>query len=252
MIDSHCHLSDKKYESDLDEVIERANKAGVDKMICIADSFEEGEKCLKIAAKYEQIYCTLGCHPHNAKSWKDGDEDRLIKMINSSPKAKAVGEIGLDYYYDHSPREVQKDVFRVQLELAKKLNLPAVVHCREAIADLKKIIFEVNLPLLVVHCCTERWEDMAELAERGYFLSFTGIATYPKSHEIRRTIKMCPIDQLMIETDAPYLAPVPNRGQRNEPAFVVAVARCVAEMKGISLEEADEVTTKNTGSFFGI
>tara|TARA_Y100000310_G_C20639394_1_gene793022 strand:- start:663 stop:1448 length:786 start_codon:yes stop_codon:yes gene_type:complete len=259
MIDSHCHLGDKQFEKDLGAVLRRAREAGVEKCIAIADTFEEGERCLEIVQKYDDVYCTLGVHPHVAKTWSfdtaqddKGSLDRLKKMIASSDKVKAVGEIGLDYHYDNSPRDVQREVFHVQLELAKELALPAVVHCRDAVEDLKKIIGEVDPPQLVVHCCTEQWQDVSSLVERGYFLSFTGIATYTKSEEIRRTMRQCPLEQMMVETDAPYLAPIPHRGKRNEPAYVVEVARLLAGLKGKSLEEIDTATTANTEQFFGL
>ncbi len=252
MIDSHCHLADAKFADDLPEVIARAEEHGVEAMICIADSLEEGKKCLQLAEEYDQLFCTVGVHPHCAKDWQAGDGDRLRRMMLSSHKAKAVGEIGLDYHYDLSPRDVQKRVFREQLEVAKELNLPAVIHNRESIADLWQTVQEVNPPSAVLHCCTEKWADVAAWVQRGYFLSFTGIATYAKSDDIRDTIRRCPLRQLMIETDAPYLAPQTHRGERNEPAYVTEVAKCVAEIHGVELAEIDRVTTANTVRFFGL
>lgn len=173
-------------------------------------------------------------------------------MVQSSEKAVAVGEIGLDYHYMLSPEDMQKQAFREQLKITKELGKPAVVHCREAIVDIRLIMDEVQPPKIVIHCCTEKWEDVEPLVKVGHFLSFTGIATFPASLEIRRTIRMCPIEQLMIETDSPYLAPVPYRGKRNEPAYVVEVAKCVAVEKGMTLEEVDRITTENTVRFFGL
>ncbi|MCK5017694.1 MAG: TatD family hydrolase [Candidatus Peribacteraceae bacterium] len=250
MIDSHCHLADRKFNRDIDEVLKRAKDAGVDRVITIADEIEESRKCLEIAQKYEQVFCTIGIHPHCSKDWNVESETILKEMIKSSKKVVAIGEIGLDYYYDNSPRDVQREVFRAQLKIAKDFGLPSVVHNRESIKDLKEIINEINPPFLVIHCCTEKWEDVVDLVDRGYFLSFTGIATYPKSNEIRRTIKMCPLDQLMIETDAPYLAPDSMRGKRNEPAFVIEIAKCIAQVKGMGFDEIDEKTTRNTEEFF--
>ena len=252
MIDSHCHLADKKFAKDLDQVISRAVDAGVEKMICIADTLEEAERCVSIADTYDNVFATVGLHPHGAKDWQSEDLNRLREMIASSDRVVAVGEIGLDYHYDHSPREVQRSVFRAQLELAKELDLPAVIHNRESIDDLKKIVAEVQPTKLVIHCCTDKWEDVSDLVDRGAFLSFTGIATYPTSETIRETICNCPIQQLMIETDAPYLAPQGLRGKRCEPAYVVEVAKLVSELKKISLEEVDRVTTVNTEVFFGL
>ena len=250
MIDSHCHLADKQFDSDLDAVLLRAEEHGIDTMICIADNFEEAEKCLELAEKYDQLFCTIGVHPHEAKHWKDTDEDRLKRMIASSHKAKAVGEIGLDYHYDNSPRDVQQSVFKKQLEIAKELDLPAVIHNRESIDDLKKIVWDIDPPSAVLHCCTEKWEDVSDWVERGLWLSFTGIVTYPKPDWIAEVIQHCPLEQIMIETDAPYLAPVPYRGKRNEPAYVVEVAKKIAELKGLTLEMVDTQTTANTIAFY--
>jgi len=252
MIDSHCHLADAQFTDDLDAVLKRAKVAGITRMITIADSISEAEKCLQIAEKHEHIFCTAGVHPHHAKDWKKGDGERIKELIASSKKMKAVGEIGLDYHYDFSPRDMQRGVFLEQLTIARELGLPAVVHCREAVADIRTIVEEVEPLQLVIHCCTEKWDDISWAVELGHFLSFTGIATYPASHDIRETIKNCPLKQIMIETDAPYLAPVPYRGKRNEPAYVAEVLQCVAEVKGISVEEADRVTTQNTVEFFGL
>lgn len=252
MIDSHCHLADAQFLKDLDEVLKRAKKAGVEKMITIADSLEEAEKCIEIAEHYPHIFCTVGVHPHNAKDWKKGDSERIQAMVAQSKKVKAIGEIGLDYHYNHSSKSDQRAVFLEQLSLSRELGLPAVLHCREAIEDVKTMVREVEPLQVVMHCCTEKWEDVAWFVELGHLLSFTGIATYPSSHDIRETIKQCPLDQLMIETDSPYLAPVPHRGKRNEPAYVVEVLHSIATIKGMSVEEVEAATTKNAIEFFGL
>ena len=271
MIDSHCHLADKQFVSDFDAVIQRAMAAGVTRMVTIADSLEESEKCVATAQKYEQIFCSIGVHPHNATLWRIINDPtcaeasagrqcsipRLRALAQSSPKVRAIGEVGLDHHYNFSPRDVQRAVFQEQLELAKELKMPSVVHCREAVQDVWQIVDAVRPEKLVMHCCTERWEDVRRFVERGYFLSFTGIATYPKSEEVRRTIQLCPLEQMMVETDAPYLPPEAlrvqeGRGVRNEPAYVVEVAKIIAQVKGVSLEEVDRVTTENTVGFFGL
>lgn len=260
MIDSHCHLADAKFDDDIVDVIARAKVAGVDRMIAIADSIPEGVKCLALSAKFDAVYCTIGVHPHCAKDWsldtKSAEpistRDDILKLVHSSKKVKGIGEIGLDYHYDLSPREIQRSVFRQQLELAKELKLPAVVHCRESVDEIWSIVNEIKPEKLVLHCCTERWTDVERFVTRGYLLSFTGIATYPKSDVIRDTIKHCPLQQMMIETDAPYLAPVPHRGKRNEPAFVVEVAKIIAQIKGISIDEVDAQTTRNAVEFFNL
>lgn len=252
MIDSHCHLADKQFADDLDDVIKRAHKAGVTHMVTIADSLPEAEKCIEIAEKHEEIFCSVGVHPHHAKDWVRGDGQKLKEMVSGSTKVRAIGEIGLDYHYDHSPRPIQRAVFLEQLTLSRELGLPAVVHCREAIKDIETIVKEVEPLQFVLHCCTEKWEDIEWLVNLGHFLSFTGITTYPKSTEIREVIVNCPLTQMMIETDAPYLAPGKHRGKRNEPALVKEVLELVAELKGISVEEADARITQNTLEFFAV
>ncbi len=221
-------------------------------MICIGDTIEESEKGVMLAEKYDHIFCTVGLHPHHAKDADDQTEGRLRALVSSSKKVKAIGEIGLDFHYDFSPRDVQKTVFRKQLELATELGLPSVVHCREAVEDVWAIVSDVHPGKLVIHCCTEKWEDVKRFVERGYLLSFTGIATYKNAEVIRDCIRACPLDQLMIETDAPFLSPVPHRGKRNEPAYVVEVAKLVAQVKGANLDEVDRITTKNAVEFFGL
>lgn len=252
MIDSHCHLADKQFTEDLSEVLQRAHLAGVERIIAIADSLTESEDCIRIAEKYDQIFCTVGVHPHASKEWVTGCGARLATLASSSSKVKAIGEIGLDYHYDFSPRDVQKKVFAEQLMISRALHLPVVVHNRESIADLKELLKEYPPVGMVLHCCTEQWEDVESLLEDGCHLSFTGIATYPKSEEVRRTIRECPLSRIMVETDAPYLAPQSRRGKRNEPAFVAEVLNVVSEIKGISVEEADRVTTETTKTFFGL
>lgn len=252
MIDTHCHLADRKFSRDLPAVIRRAGEAGVERMLCIADSIPESRACLRIAEKYEQIFCTVGVHPHNAKEWKADDARTLRALAESSNKVRAIGEIGLDYHYDHSPRDLQKSSLGIQLDLAAALRLPVVLHCREAIKDLRDCLRHRDPSTMVLHCCTEAWDDVEDLVRRGMHLSFTGIATYPQADAVRTAMERCPIGQMMVETDAPYLAPVPHRGKRNEPAFVVEVAKFMASLKGISPEEADRVTTENALAFFGL
>ena len=252
MIDSHCHLADKAFTKDLSDVILRAKEAGVEAMVSIADSLQEASRCIEIADEFDDVYCTVGVHPHNASQWEDRDDQTVKLLVQSSDKVKAIGEIGLDYYYDNSPRDIQREVFEKQLLLAKELALPAVIHCREAVDDVIECIKRVDPESLVIHCCTEKFEDVKPLVEKGYLLSFTGIATYPKSDEIRRTIQLCPLKQMMVETDAPYLSPQTKRGKRCEPAFVRETLQCIADVKGCSFEEAEVATTAVTRAFYGM
>jgi TatD DNase family protein len=252
MIDSHCHLADPSFAEDLDAVLLRAKAAGVTTMVTIADSLPEAERCIAIAENYSEIFSTVGVHPHHAKDWSDEDTAKLKTLALSSKRVRAIGEIGLDYHYDFSPRETQRGVFRTQLLLAKELNMPAVVHCRDAVEDVWSIVEAVSPPRIVLHCCTEKFSDIERFLARGDFLSFTGMVTYPKATVIQDTVKQAPLDRMMIETDAPYLAPIPFRGKRNEPTFVVEVARQIATLRGISVQEVDAQTTKNTVGFFGL
>lgn len=252
MIDSHCHLVASDFSSDRDVVIARAREVGVEGMITISDTIEDISPSQKLAEKYEYIFYTVGVHPHHASTFDLVKDLATIRASAAHPKCKAIGEIGLDYHYMNSPKDSQQRVFEVQLALAKERDLPAVVHCRDALEDVWTIVNHIQPKKLVIHCCTEKWDDVKRFTDAGYFLSFTGIATYPKSEEIRETIRQCPIAQLMIETDSPFLAPVPHRGRRNEPAFVVEVAKCIATAKGIPLEEVDRETTKNAQVFFDL
>lgn len=233
-------------------MIARARLAGVSPMVTIADSLEEAELCIKIAEEHEDIFATVGVHPHKSSEWSEVSGQRLMNLVRSSKKVKAVGEIGLDYHYDFSPRDAQKAAFKTQLLLAKELDLPAVIHCREAVSDVKMILQETSTTRFVLHCCTEAWSDIEELVKNGALLSFTGMATFAKATVIHDTIKHCPLEQMMIETDAPYLAPGAHRGKRNEPAFVIEVAKAIAELKGLSLEEVAAATTKNAIEFFAL
>ena len=250
VIDSHCHLTAKDFASDVDEVIARALERGITTIITISDEMADIQPCIKLSEKYSQIFFTAGVHPHHAKDFSFERDLNIIKDTAKHPKCKAIGEIGLDYHYMWSPKDTQQRVFEAQLALAVELKLPAVVHCREAVEDVWTIVNHVKGSKIVLHCCTEKWSDVKRFVDAGHMLSFTGIATYPKSDEIRETIKNCPIAQLMIETDAPFLAPVPHRGKRNEPAYVAEVANIVASVKQIDPEEVDRVTSANAIEFF--
>lgn len=251
MIDSHCHLTCPDFSTDIDAVINHAVEAGIVKIVTISDSLEDIPACQVLSSRHANVFFTAGLHPHHAKAFDEKSLGIICKAFED-PKCCAVGEIGLDYHYMNSPKDTQQRAFEAQLLLAKELSMPTVVHCREAVEDVWTIVNHVKPPRIVLHCCTEEWEDVERFVNTGHFLSFTGIATYPKSDEIRETIQKCPIDQLMIETDAPFLAPAPHRGKRNEPAFVVEVAKLVALVRGMSLEEIDRATTKNTLNFFEI
>lgn len=252
MIDSHCHLTAPEFSADTNAVIDRAHQAGVTTLVTISDAMSDLSLCRTLAASHPNIFWTAGVHPHHAKDFNIARDLPLIRVAFSDSACRGVGEIGLDYHYMNSPKDTQQRVFEAQLALAKELNVPAVVHCREAVEDVWTIVNHVRPPKLVIHCCTETWDDVARFVDAGYLLSFTGIITYPKAEAIRDTVKHCPLDRLMVETDAPFLAPVPHRGKRCEPAHVMEVARKVAEIKGVDLAEVDRVTTENAVRFFAL
>ncbi|MFA5800280.1 MAG: TatD family hydrolase [Candidatus Peribacteraceae bacterium] len=277
MIDTHCHLTAPQFDADREAVIERGMDAGILKMICVADAIEDIEPCRRLSERHSQIFFTAGAHPHHAKNFSGKEDLDRVREAAKNPKCRAIGEIGLDYHFDklrashymHGPKEAQKKVFELQLELARELHLPAIVHCRsaphqslgsgtgQAIDDVWAIVSRVRPEKLVLHCCSERWEDVERFVRKGYLLSFTGIVTYPKSSVMRETVRNCPIEQLMLETDAPFLPPEAlrakdGRSTRNEPAFVIEVAKAVAAIKGLTVKEVDAKTTENAVEFFSL
>ena len=252
MIDSHCHLTAPEFSADAADVIARAKQAGVSVLVTISDEMADLPKCRALAEAHDDIFFTVGTHPHHAKDFDIARDIALLREAAKHPKCRGIGEIGLDYHYMNSPKDVQQRVFESQLQLAKELDLPAVVHCREAVEDVWTIVNYLKPQKLVIHCCTEKWQDIERFVKAGYLLSFTGIVTYPKAADIRDTVKQCPLDCLMVETDAPFLAPVPHRGKRCEPAFVIDTAKAVADIKGLTLSEVDTGTTQAAKLFFGL
>lgn len=259
-VDSHCHLDGPRFASDREQVIARAREAGVANLLAIGTGDGPGtlDCALKIAQEHDFVYATVGIHPHEAQLAKDSDFDQLEGLARH-PKVIAWGEIGLDYYYDHSPRDVQQNVFIRQMELAKKANLPIVIHCRpsdnsdDAWQDCLALIERHWKPAAlggVLHCFTGAWDHAKRALDMGFRISFAGNVTFPKAEQIRASARQVPLDRMLIETDSPFLAPVPYRGKRNEPAFVKEVARQVADLRGISAEELGEITAENFFSFF--
>ena len=247
MIDTHCHLYDDKLYPKLDEIILNAKKANVEKMICIGDNLNTSLKSLEIAEKYNNIYATVGIHPHESK---DASEKYLSKIerYSNHQKVVAIGEIGLDYYYNFSDSKIQKAVFLEQLKLAKKLNLPSVIHCRDAYEDLLEIIIESEHNKGVIHCFSGDLEFANKIINLGYYISFTGMITFVK--ELEDVIKNISLNHILIETDSPYLAPVPYRGKINEPAYVEKIAEKIAEIKNLSAKEVIDITTNNANVLF--
>jgi TatD DNase family protein len=249
LIDSHCHLDFPDFAGELDAVVARAQAAGVARIVTISTRVKRHAEVLAIAERFPDVYCSVGTHPHNAKEEPDVTADELIAR-SRHPKVVAIGEAGLDYYYDHSPRDAQERSFRNHIAAARATQLPLVIHSRDADDDMARILEEESgkgaFPA-VLHCFT----GSRELAERaialGLFISFTGILTFKKSDDLRAIAKELPAGRVLVETDAPYLAPGQYRGKRNEPAYVVETAKVLAQTRGVSL---DEIARETNAGFF--
>jgi TatD DNase family protein len=246
LVDSHCHLDDEKFAGDRESVIERALAAGVERLMAIGTGGGPPDLAagVRLADAYPFIFATVGVHPHDAAKATDETFDRLKDLLSHS-KTLALGEIGLDYHYDFSPREVQREVFARQLEMAGGAGKPVVIHTREAWEDTMKMLRERYHGEGIFHCFTGGPEEAREALDFGFHLSFGGVLTFPKAEPVREAARLTPPEKLLVETDSPYLAPVPHRGKRNEPAFLVATARKLAEVRGISEDELAGVTTRN-------
>ncbi len=252
LVDTHTHLNDEKYAGDLPDVIERARNAGVTEMIVCGYDLENSKKAVKIASEYNGITATAGIHPHNASDWDDALEDEM-KAIASDENVVAWGETGLDYYHDHSPRDVQKEVFYKQIGLAFEARLPLVIHSREAAEDTFNILSEMknSIHAAVVHCFSENAKYAKLMLDMGFYIGIDGPVTYDKTGRLESVVDYVPLDRLLLETDCPYMAPVPHRGKRNEPAYTLHIAEAVAKIKQIPVEEVAQKTTENSKRLFG-
>lgn len=257
-IDTHAHLDSADFAPDRNEVIARAREAGVAKIITVGCwSRDAGfDPLIEVVSWYDFIYAALGVHPHDAKDVVDEAPWELIRKLSLQKNSRvvAVGETGLDYHYDKSPREAQKEVFKKQLSLARELNLPVIVHTREAEDDTVEIMKQggVNETGGVLHCFSGSKGLADEALKMGFYLSFTGVISFPKAEALREVVKATPIENMLIETDCPYLAPVPHRGKRNEPAFIMETARAIAGIKGLSVEDVARITSMNAEDLFGL
>jgi TatD DNase family protein len=249
--DTHAHYDDKRFNDDRDELLASMEGAGVSLILNAGSSIWSSEASLSLADKYPFVHASVGVHPHAAKTMTDGTIAELEKML-AHPKAVAVGEIGLDYHYDFSPRDVQRERFREQLELARKLKKPVIVHEREALQDVMDIVKEYKELTGVFHCFSGSWETARTILDMGWYLSFTGVVTFKKVRKAIEVVRKMPPDRIMIETDAPYLAPEPMRGKRNSSLYLPHIAGKIAEIRGISLEEAAALTMENGKRFFGL
>jgi TatD DNase family protein len=253
LIDTHAHLNDARFESDVDEVIARAKAAGVERMIVCGYDLESSRASVQLAGRFEGAYATVGIHPHDAKSYS-AEIESAIEELSRAPKVLAIGEIGLDYHYDLSPRCAQVAAFEAQVDLAAKLGLPIVVHSRESNDEALQVLAgrAGNIIAGVFHCFSGDVAFARAVLDRGFYIGIDGPVTYKASDKLRAVVEACPLDRLLIETDCPYLTPVPHRGRRNEPAYVRYVAEEAARVKGISFEELAEATSANARKLFGL
>jgi TatD DNase family protein len=255
LIDSHCHLTDRQFDDDREAMLERARAAGVGRFIVIGANgdFVHNEKAVALAQAHDDVFAVVGVHPHDAKTITDDTYLQLRELAQHS-KVVGLGETGLDFYYDNSPREEQRTHFHKFIRLARELDLPLSMHVRDAYAEATEILRVEGEGEIrgVMHCFTGTAEEAQALLELGLYLSFSGIITFKSAAGLRAAAREVPLDRLLIETDCPLLAPVPYRGKRNEPAYVVQVAQTLAEVKNISVEEIAAVTRRNTEALFAL
>ena len=261
-VDSHAHLEGERFDADRDAVIARAQQAGILNILAVGSGDGPGtlDCAVALAARYQFLYATIGIHPHEAKLAQDSDF-RELERLAREPKVIAWGEIGLDYYYNHSPRDTQQQVFVHQMELAEQARLPIVIHCRpsnnseDAWADCLELMdrhWKRSALGGILHCFTGSWEHARRGLDLGFMISFAGNVTFPKAQQIRDSATRVPLPSMLIETDSPFLAPIPYRGKRNEPAFVREVAQVIGDLRGLSMAEVGERTAENFYRFFSL
>jgi TatD DNase family protein len=257
-IDSHCHIDGEAFDADRDEVVENAKRAGVLAMLVVGTGNpHDGEiaKAVETAEKYENVFASVGVHPHDARLYDDAAEEKLVSLVIASRKVIAWGEIGLDYYYDHSPRDVQCEVFVRQIRKAKELGLPIIIHSRDADDETVEILTdECGYEGFqgIMHCFGGTAAMAESLMKIGFLISFAGNVTFKKAENLRDAARVVPLEKLLIETDCPFLTPVPFRGKRNEPALVVETAKFLADFYGVEVETLAKQTTQNFLSFFNL
>ena len=252
LTDTHIHLHFPQYDADRREVIERAIRGGVTSFLNIGTDLENSRKAIAVADEYAQVYAAVGYHPHETKHAQEGDLVELSKLI-SHPKVLAIGEVGLDYFHEHSPRDVQAKLLLTFLAWYDQYRKPLIIHCRDAYADLLHILRDHGRAPYrgTLHCYSSDAVTMKEFAGLGFHISFGGALTYKKNEALREACAQCPKDRLLLETDAPYLAPQSMRGKRNEPLYMVETAECVAKLHGMSLAALADLTTTNAQKLFG-
>lgn len=247
LVDSHCHLDFPDFEGELDDVVARAGNAGVDYMMTICTHVTKFAQVRDVAERYANMWCTVGIHPHNAEKEPDTSAETLMDLADD-PKVVAFGETGLDFFYDHSPRERQERAFRAHIRAAREMGLPLVIHTRDADEDMVRILTDEHKKGAfpgVIHCFSSGQALAEAVLALGLYVSISGIVTFKTAEALRETVKTVPLDRLLVETDSPYLAPVPFRGKRNEPAYTANTAAKVAEIKGLDPETLAQATTEN-------
>ncbi len=256
-VDSHAHVDGPEFDNDRDEVLARARTAGVSAILTVGTGDPHSgdlERAVRLAEAHQDVYASVGTHPHDARLYDEAAQER-IRRLTTSPKVIAWGEIGLDFHYDNSPRPVQLEVFRRQLRAARECRLPVIIHTREAeeetISLLRTEWTDSGLSG-IMHCFGGSQQLAQEALELGLLISFSGIVTFKKAEDLRVTARQLPLERLLIETDCPYLAPIPFRGKRNEPAYVVEVARCLADLRGMSVEDFGRITSENFARLFDL
>jgi TatD DNase family protein len=257
-VDSHAHIDGEEFDADRVEVVARARAAGVRAILNVGTGDPRGgnfERALALAEEFEGVYAAAGVHPHDARLYTDAAERRLSEILGRGGRVVALGEIGLDFHYDNSPREVQREVFARQLRLAMKLSLPVIIHSREADEETVEILRDVYRDAPsggVMHCFGGRLKMAEDVLALGLLISFAGNVTFKKADALREVALAVPLERLLVETDCPYLSPVPFRGRRNEPAHVVETGRFLAELRGVEAEELGRVTSENFARLFGV
>ena len=253
LFDTHAHPTDGRFDSDREQVLSRMRETGMLGM-CVGADMESSAQSVALTRENEGIYAAVGVHPHDAKTFTQADVPQLTAWLTQEPKVKALGEIGLDYYYDLSPRDVQRDVFARQLDLAYDLGKPVILHVRDAHGDTLDVLRAQagRLPHCVLHCCSASWESAKVYLNLGCMISFAGPVTFKRSVHLQEVARNVPLDRLMVETDSPYLAPEPVRGRRNEPANVSHICRFIASLRDMDAQMLCDVTRENGKRFYGI
>lgn len=256
LFDTHAHLNDERFTYDGGQaaLIAALRPAGVELCVCVGADMASSAEVVALSREHDFLYAAVGVHPHDAKAFTEADVPQLTRWLTQEKKVRALGEIGLDYFYDLSPRDVQKEVFSRQLDLAYELGVPACLHVRDAHGDTLDLLraHRGRLPVMVLHCCSASWESAKVYLDLGCYVSFAGPVTFKKSVNLQEVAKNVPADRLLVETDSPYLAPEPVRGRRNDPRNVAHIARRVAEIRGMEPEALARLTFENGKRFYGI